>query len=112
MSRDLTRTVLGRPFADGRLALQVSCDAWAFPFVEFVQGLVDARRGEIVARVGAVGADEAYWDIRMDGHVLTLHSQHFLGVFLCATDEASEAYLRGLQTMVEAYLQGRQDSPS
>jgi hypothetical protein len=108
MARDAENPILNRPFADGRLALQVSSEAWAFPFAEFAQALADAERGTIVERVGALGTDEVYWDIRLGGgQVLTLHGQHFLGVFLCATDEPSEACLRGLQPMVEAYLRDR-----
>jgi len=50
--------------------------------------------------------DEVYWDIRLQGRVLTLHSQHYLGVFLCATDEASEELLRRLVPFAERYVKG------
>lgn len=79
-----------RPFADGRLALRVSSDASRFPFIEFAQALVDAHDGEVVDRVGALGTDEIYWDLRLGGQLLTLHGQHVLGVYLCATDPQSE----------------------
>jgi len=96
---------LGRPFGDGRLALRVTGNAATFPFVAFAQALVDEHEGEIVERVGALGADEVYWDIRFRGGLLTLHGQHYLGVFLCATDEPSEELLRGMVPFVRRYLE-------
>ena len=35
----------GRPFDDGRLALQLSTPAGAFPFADFAHALVRARDG-------------------------------------------------------------------
>jgi hypothetical protein len=93
-----------RPFAHGRLALCVSSQAWRFPFVDFAQALVDAHGGEVVERVGPLGTDEVYWDLRLDGDLRTLHSQHFLGVYLCATTEQSEERLRQLEPFVARYL--------
>ena len=86
--------------------MRVSTQAWEFPFVEFAQALVDAHHGEVVERIGALGSDEVYWDLRLGGHLLTLHSQHFLGVYLCATTEESEALLRQLEPFVAQYLAG------
>ena len=99
-----------RPFADGCLALRVSAQASRFPFVEFAQALVDAHRGEVVERVGSLGTDELYWDLRLDGHVLTLHSQHSLGVYLCAPNVQSEEVLRQLEPFVARYLSERQQA--
>jgi hypothetical protein len=62
---------------------------------KFAQALADQYQGDVIERVGFLGTDEIYWGIRIRGHVLTLHSQHFIGVFLCASDEASEQCLRG-----------------
>jgi hypothetical protein len=84
------KPTLDRPFADGRLALQVSCAASAFPFVDFAQALADEYQGKIVERLGAPGGDDVYWDIRLGSHVLTLYSQHFLGVYLCALRRSSD----------------------
>jgi hypothetical protein len=102
----MTSTVFERPFADGRLAIRLSSEAVTFPFVDFAQALADEYQGDIVERVGFLGTDEIYWDIRIRGHVLTLHSQHFIGVFLCASDEASEQCLREAVPFVEEYLSG------
>jgi hypothetical protein len=86
----------------------VSSQAWRFPFVEFAQALVDAHRGEVVERVGSLGTDEVYWDLRIGGHLLTLHSQHFLGVYLRAPNAPSEEVLRQLEPFVVRYLSERQ----
>jgi hypothetical protein len=40
------------------------------------------------------------------GHILLLHREHYLGVFLCGTDEASEAALESLVPFVDQYLRG------
>ncbi len=101
-----------RPFANGRLALCVSSQAWRFPFVDFAQALVDAQDGAVVERVGSLGTDEVYWDLRLGSDVLTLHSQHFLGVFLCATTEQSETLLRQLEPFVARYLAESQSPAS
>ena len=93
---------LDRPFNDGRLALQLSRDATAFPFADFARALVRAHHGEITQRLD--GPDESYWDVLLDGQVLTLHRQHYLGVFLCATSPASESVLEGLVPYAKGYL--------
>jgi len=95
---------LGRPFDDGRLALQLSSGSSPFPFADFAQTLVREREGQITLRVD--GLDESYWDIVLDGQVFTLHRQHYLGVFLCSTDVASEAALERLMPFAEGYLRG------
>ena len=95
---------LERPFADGRLALCLSSEAERFPFVDFAQALVDKYKGAVVERVGALGTDEVYWDLRIEDRVLTLHSQRFLGVFLCAADDPSEELLRRLAPFAQEYL--------
>lgn len=93
---------LDRPFDDGLLALQLSTDAARFPFAKFAGALVRERGGEITERLD--GPDESYWDIVVDGQGLTLHRQHYLGVFLCATDAASEVVLERLVPFAESYL--------
>ena len=89
---------LERPFPDGLLALCLSAEAHHFPFAEFAEALVRARQGSIAQKLD--GLDEVYWDLVLDGRVLTLHRQHYLGVFLCASDEASEGLLRDLVPLV------------
>ncbi len=103
-SAEVTLPHLGRPFDDGRLALQLSSGSAPFPFADFAQALVREREGQIADRLD--GLDESYWDVVLDGQVLTLHRQHYLGVFLCATDVASEATLERLVPFAEGYLRG------
>jgi hypothetical protein len=95
---------LERPFLDGRLALYLSPDADGFPFADFAQALVAERHGAITQKLGALGMDEVYWDLVVDGQVLTLHRQHYLGVFLCASDEATEALIRDLVPFAKRFL--------
>jgi hypothetical protein len=96
---------LERPFSDGLLAIFVSDAADAFPFRAFADALVAACDGEIVQEVGPFGGvDEVYWDLRLHGRLVTLHRQHFLGVFLCARDRDSERLLEDLLPFTASYL--------
>lgn len=96
--------LLERPFASGRLAVQLASRAWEFPFADFAHELVRVDGGTIETRLGSFGVDEAYWDVRIRGQLLTLHSQHYLGVFLCATTEESEETLKELLPFVAGYV--------
>ena len=98
---------LDRPFDDGHLALQLSSADSPFPLSRFARALVREHGGEITQRVD--GPDESYWDIVVDGQVLTLHRQHYLGVFLCATDAASEAVLERLVPFAERYVRAGEE---
>jgi hypothetical protein len=99
---------LERPFLDKRLAVCLSPDADAFAFADFADQLAKQFNGEIVERVGPLlGCDEVYWDLRLRGQLFTLHRQHFLGVFLCATDDSSEAVLPELLPFAEGFLRQR-----
>jgi hypothetical protein len=95
--------ILERAFADQRLAVRLASRAWEFPFRDFAEQLALAYGGTIVARLGAAVVDDAYWDIRIRGQVLTLHYQHYAGVFLSATDESSEGLLTEILPFVAAY---------
>ena len=101
-SAEVTLPRLGRPFDDGRLALQLSSGSSPFPFADFARALARERGGQITDRLD--GLDESYWDLVLDGQVLTLHRQHYLGVFLCSTDVASETVLELLVPFAEGYL--------
>ena len=94
--------VLERPFLDKHLAMRLTSRAWEFPFADFAHELVRAHGGTIETQLADV--DEAYWDIRIRGQLLTLHRQHYLGVFLCATDGSSEELLRELMPFAADYL--------
>jgi hypothetical protein len=89
------------------LALEVSRDATRFPFVAFAQALVEKYGGTIEETF--IWRDEIYWDIRISGHLVTLHCEHNLGVFLCAADEQSEDALRQVVPFVERFVRGRAD---
>ena len=102
--RKTPAVALERPFADKRLAVRLTSRPADFPFTDFAQELARATGGTIVARLGGPGLDEAYWDIRIGQRVLTLHHQHFLGVYLLATSEDSEELLQEVLPFAEAYL--------
>ena len=96
---------LERPFSNGLLAILVSDSAETFPLGPFANALVDAYGGDLVQKLGPfVGVDELYWDLRLRGHMVTLHREHYLGVFLCATDAQSEVLLQELLPFITSYL--------
>jgi hypothetical protein len=67
--------------------------------------------GRVVRKLGAPAIDEAYWDIQVGPHVLVLHCQHYLGVFLCAAAPDAEAEVERLLPAVREYLGGSPRSP-
>ena len=95
---------LERPFADKRLAVRLTPYAADFPFTEFAHELARVNGGTIEAKLGAPGLDEVYWDIRIRERLLTLHYQHFLGVYLLASSEDSEGLLQEVLPFTETYL--------
>ena len=96
---------LDRPFSDGLLAIVVSESAETFPFDAFSDALLRAYDGELVQKLGpSLGVDQVYWDLRLRGQLVTLHREHFLGVFLCATDRQSEEFLQELLPFTAKYL--------
>ena len=101
--------VLDRPFADKLLAMQVSDDATSFRFVAFADFVCRATGGRVVRKLGAPWMDEAYWDIEAGPHVLVLHYEHYLGVFLCAGSPEAEGELERLLPAVREYLAPRRE---
>jgi hypothetical protein len=57
--------------------------------------LEDAAK-QLTERCGAVllekvdGLDQSYWDFELGGAKVTLHREHYLGVWLCAADDMGE----------------------
>ena len=96
--------LLERPFKDELLAIHVSDDATSFPFTHFADFVCRATGGRVVRKLGAPWMDEAYWDIEVGPHVLVLHYEHYLGVFLCAGSPQAEAQLERLLPAVRDYL--------
>ena len=84
--------------------MRLTSQASDFPFGDFACELARAKGGTIVAKLGAPGLDEAYWDIRIGERVLTLHYQHFLGVYLIAASRESEELLQEVLPFTEKYL--------
>ena len=101
---DNTFPVLARPFLDKLLCIHVSGDAPSFPLAHFAEDLCRRTGGRILQKLGAPWIDEAYWDIQIGPHVLVLHYQHYLGVFLCAGSAEAEAEVERLLPMVKEYV--------
>lgn len=95
---------LGRPFSDNLLCIHVSQDAPSFPLAQFAEFLCGQVDGQVVQRLGAPWLDEAYWDIQVGPHVLVLHYQHYLGVFLCAGTPEAEAEVERLLPAIREYV--------
>ena len=95
---------LKRPFPDGLLCIHVSNDATSFPLNHFADFLCQRTGGRILQKLGAPWIDEAYWDIQVGPHVLVLHYQHYLGIFVCAGNPAAEFEVERLLPSVREYV--------
>ena len=48
------------------------------------------------------GLDQSYWDLEVDGKILTVHREHYLGVSVfCDGDEAKVQLLKKLKSFFE-----------
>jgi hypothetical protein len=51
----------------------------------------------------AHGLDQSYWDLTLDGGVITIHREHYSGVIVfCENDPASIALFERYRSVVEA----------
>jgi len=96
--------LLERPFLDKLLCIHVTRDAPSFPLDHFAEFVCRQARGRIIQKLGDPGIDEAYWDIQVGPHVLVLHYQHYLGVFLCAGSPEAEGEVERLLPAVREYV--------
>jgi hypothetical protein len=96
--------VLARPFLDKLLCIHVSPDAPSFPLADFAEYVCGRTGGRIVKKLGDPWIDEAYWDIQVGPHLVVLHYQHYLGVFLCAGNAESEAEVERLLPVATEYV--------
>ena len=104
VTSDASLPLLDRPFSDKLLCIHVTRDAASFPFAHFAEFVCRQTDGRILQKVGALGIDEAYWDIQAGPHVLVLHYQHYLGVFLCAGSPEAEVEVERLLAAVREYV--------
>jgi hypothetical protein len=101
---DASLPLLERPFFDKLLCIRVTRDAPSFPFAHFAEFVCRQTEGRIIQKIGAHWIDEAYWDIQVGPHVLVLHYQHYLGVFLCAGSPEAEVEVERLLATVREYV--------
>jgi hypothetical protein len=88
--------------ADGSLA------AWVFDepsnFAAVCDLVVRELGGEV--REELIGLDQSYVDVEVDGHLVTLHSEAFMGVAVLATTPETEATVRRVAEHVDAHWTG------
>lgn len=78
------------------MELRISEEADWDLFEVIAQKLEQGLQGVWTQR--ADGFDERYWDFLVDGHTLTLHLQHYLGIYLFNTQRGQSTDL-----LVRAY---------
>ena len=107
---DASLPSLARPFADKLLCIHVTSDAPSFPLAHFAEFVCRQTGGRVLQKLGAPWIDEAYWDVKVGPHVLVLHYQHYLGVFVCAGTPEAETEVERLLPAVRQYVASRAGS--
>lgn len=74
---------------DERIEVAISDDSDWQLFNAVADAILSRFKGKLVERLD--GLEERYWDVEIQGRIVTLHLQHFLGIVLFAqTSEANE----------------------
>jgi hypothetical protein len=58
-----------------------------------------------------ITGDVRYWDIEIEGKILTLHLEHYLGICLFAAEPEGEELVRLVSTFLQSYLQQPLEAP-
>jgi hypothetical protein len=74
---------------DARTELAISTDSSAWLFERLAVAIQDAFGGTWVAQLD--GLDQRYWDLRLEDAVVTLHSEHYLGISLFPSAASPDA---------------------
>jgi hypothetical protein len=70
-------------------------------FVHFAGLVREALNGEWEEKIN--GLDQTYWDLNVQGEIVTLHREHYLGVSVICHDKPEErAVLERLKQILEA----------
>ncbi len=52
--------------------------------MDYIFKIIDENyNAKIIKKINVLGADQAYWDIKINNLKFTLHYEHYLGVSLC-----------------------------
>ena len=96
---------------ENRAEARLSKSADSFKFRRIARTICSQLAGEVVEQVD--GVDARYWDIEVQGEVLTLHLQHYLGISIWARDPGGDEIIPrviealGFGEMVDAALPSR-----
>lgn len=83
---------------DGRLQLSLSDAANWNEFERWAAVICRQCNGRIVERID--GLDQRYWDIEIDGRIVTLHLEHYLGICLFAAEEMADEIVRAVGSVL------------
>lgn len=73
----------------GLLELRLSVDPEQFKNIaDEVRTMLDGRWTDQIN-----GLDQSYWDLDVDGHKITVHREHYLGVSVFCSDEPAKRLL-------------------
>ena len=78
--------------SNGRLELDISDDSSWTEFERLARHISAAFEGRIEAKID--GLDQRYWDIEIEGEVVTLHLEHYLGICLFAAKAEGDEVVR------------------
>ncbi len=83
----------------GLIELQLSDDGSQFlHFAELVRKVLNGKWTEKIN-----GLDQTYWDLDVQGQIITLHREHYLGVSVFCKDKPEEkAVLERLKRILES----------
>jgi hypothetical protein len=71
-----------------RLEAELSRNSNGTLFAEIANAIVEKFHISFTTQLD--GFDQSYWDFTIDGHTLTLHLEHYLGILLISTFDTSD----------------------
>ncbi len=77
---------------DGRLQLNLSDTASRSELERWTAIICRHWNARIMERID--GLDQSYWDIEIDGRIITLHWENYLGICLFAAEKAADEIIR------------------
>jgi hypothetical protein len=83
----------------GLIEIQLSDDE--SQFLHFAELVRKVLKGKWTEKIN--GLDQTYWDLEVQGQIITLHREHYLGVSVFCKDKPEEiAVLERLKEILEA----------
>jgi len=85
---------------DERLQVAISDDSDWMLFNGVAEKILTRFRGKLVERLD--GVDERYWDLEIEGTIVTLHLQHYLGISLFSKNKEANDLIRQVGEYLES----------